>query len=135
MRRENVVLLICALGFLGLATEIRYEHRLVIERLQTGWIPIVYCGIGALACLMGMGKPGFLRTVAQYLLALGIGVSLAGLYLHTSGRIETLRVYADVWTQPGSKMMANWPPVFPPLAISGLSVIALAACWNGKRSR
>lgn len=135
MRRENVVLLICALAFLGLAAEIRYEHRLVLERLQTAWIPIVYCGIGALACLMGMAKTGFFRTLAQYLLALGIGVSAAGIYLHTSGDLQPYRVYLDVWTKPGSQVMGNWPPVFPPLAIAGLAVIALAACWNGKRAR
>lgn len=135
MRRENVVLLFCAFGFLGLIAEVRYEHRDAVQSVRAAWIPIGYSALGALASLMAMARPGFARTVAQYILALGIGVSIAGVYLHTGGNVDKFRPYAQVWQAEGNKVGGSWPPPTPPLAIAGLSLIALAASWNGKRNR
>jgi hypothetical protein len=129
-----VVLAVCALGFLVLGAEVRFEHRDVVSRDSAAWIPVVYCALAAVACLLGMGRNGA-RTAAQYVLALGVGVGAAGLYLHTGGSPGKLRPILDVWTAPASEVGPVWPPAVAPLSIAGLSLVALIAAWGDRKSR
>lgn len=135
MRRERTILALCALGFLGMSAEVRYEHREAVERVSTAWIPIGYGVLAALACLLAMAKPGGLRNFAMMVLALGVGVGGAGVWLHTEGDLRRTLAHVDAWRQPASKVRSVWPPAMAPMLVAGLSVVALAAAWPDRRGR
>lgn len=82
--RDRVILAVLFFGFVTFIFDVRYEHRYVVEDNWQGWIPVVYAGLAALGCLVGMAKQKVPRTIASIIFFLGIGVSGFGLYKHSN---------------------------------------------------
>lgn len=127
--RDRVILMLLFVGFMTFVFEVRYEHRHVIKEHWEGWIPIVYSGLAALGCLIGMAKAKSARTVAAVIFFLGFAVSGTGLYKHTQFRAVAFEkfifpdrdIYETVNGQRRSVVLSQ--PLAAPLGIMGLASV------------
>lgn len=130
--RDRIFLLLLFVGFATFVFEVRYEHRYVVKDHWEGWIPIVYSGVAAVACLLGMAKHKAMRTIAATILFLGVVVSGIGIYHHTKfepARFEKFlfpdrTVYSAEKTSDGERKTVSLPaPLAAPMGILGLASI------------
>jgi len=131
--RDRVILALLFGGFVTFVLEVRFEHRFVVETTWQGWIPIVYSGLGAVACLIGMSNSKAARVIASSIFFVGLVVSGIGLYFHTNYDVKKFEkflqpdktIYESKKAADGREVEVHLDkPLAAPLGIAGLSSIA-----------
>jgi len=124
----RVLILILAGAFAGLMIDIRVEHVDVVHERPVAWVPIIYCGVMTIACLVAFG---FWNKVARrimlplFLAAFVVGGM--GFYFHSHGDFEkVIKTSVSAWTDPNMNH-SDAPPQVAPLAFAGLGVIGVLA--------
>ena len=115
--------------------EIRFEHRTVLMDDWRAWIPIVFCGMMALAIpLATLAGARLGRYIFTGLYGLTIVIGALGVFLHSEGHLlERLIEVSIVWTksvQSGAAIQAAHPPLLAPFAFMGLGSIGLIFCFS-----
>ncbi|HEY0868279.1 MAG TPA: hypothetical protein VGE01_12910 [Fimbriimonas sp.] len=155
MKREKLVFLILAGGFLTTFLEVRYLHQDVLSEEWVGWVPVLLTPVLVVASLLALSPARALRAFAMAALAIGAVAGVAGFYFHSDGlelshmspyftaRVSepgTIVARADGddeeeggYTDTRRKKRTDEPPLFAPLGITGLALIGLAL--SAKRER
>jgi hypothetical protein len=124
----RVLAFILANAFFGLMIDIRTEHVDAVHERGIAWLPIIYSGVMAIACLVAAVywcKLARRMMLPLFLLAFVIGGM--GFYFHNQGHVaEVLKTSVTAWTDP--KMThSDGPPQFAPLAFAGLGALGVLA--------
>jgi hypothetical protein len=124
----RVLIFLLANAFLGLMVDIRVEHVNVVHEHAVAWLPIIYSGLMAIACLLACiywNKTTRLLMLPLFSVAFIIGG--IGFYFHNYGHIApVIRTSIQAWTDP--KMThSDAPPVLAPLAFTGLGALGFLA--------
>jgi hypothetical protein len=124
----RLLIFILAGGFGGLMVDIRVEHVDVVREHSIAWLPIIYSGIMAIACMAAFvfwNKTARLIMIPLFLLAFVVGG--LGFYFHNHGNfIEVARTSLHAWTDPNMNHSDD-PPQVAPLAFAGLGLIGIVA--------
>jgi hypothetical protein len=124
----RVLMFVLANAFFGLMIDIRTEHVDAVHERGVAWLPIVYSGVMAIACLIAViywGKTARRLMLPLFLLAFVIGGM--GFYFHNEGQVwEVLRASLAAWTDP-KITHSDGPPPFAPLAFAGLGALGVLA--------
>jgi len=124
----RVLILLLAGGFLGLMVDIRVEHVDVVRERPIAWVPIIYSGVMAIACVVACifwGKTA--RLVMPVLFSLALVVGGMGFYFHNHGKfVNVIETSVGAWTDPNMEH-SDAPPQLAPLAFAGLGVIGVLA--------
>src|SRR5690606_4185504 len=87
---DKFILLLVALGFLGLFMEIRYSHGGILRQTPTAYIPLIATGLGFLAALAGMAAEKKLATACGVALVIVAFAGPGGIYFHTEGKFDRM---------------------------------------------
>ena len=124
----RVLILFLAGAFAGLVLDLRVEHVDVVREKLVGWVPIIYSGMMAVACVIAFirwGKTARLIMLPLFLLAPVVGG--LGFYFHNHGNVaKVVKTSANAWTDPQMKH-SHAPPQLAPLAFAGLGAIGVLA--------
>ncbi len=128
MSLTRVLILMLASAFVGLMVDIRVEHVDVVRERTVAWLPIIYCGFMAIACLVAFGfwnKTARRIMLPLFLLAFVVGGM--GFYFHNHGDFKkVVRTSIRAWTDPNMNH-SDAPPQVAPLAFAGLGMIGVLA--------
>ena len=123
-------LLILLLGgaFSGLMIDIRVEHVDAVREHSVAWLPIIYCGLMTVACLVAFVIwNNAARMVLLGLFSLAFVVGGMGFYFHNNGHLkQVIQTSINAWTDPNMDH-SDGPPQFAPLAFAGLGVMGTLA--------
>jgi lipid-A-disaccharide synthase-like uncharacterized protein len=124
----RVLILLLAGGFFNLMIDIRVEHVDVVRERAIAWVPIIYSGVMAIACLVAFMFWGKVpRLVMPVLFSLALVVGGMGFYFHNHGDfIKVIKTSVTAWTDPNMEH-SDAPPQLAPLAFAGLGVIGILA--------
>ena len=124
----RILVLLLAGGFLGLMIDIRVEHVEAVRERAVAWVPILYAGVMAIACILEFliwNTAARIVTSALFLIAFAIGG--IGFYFHYHGKIKPVLVASiNAWTDPAMNH-SDGPPQVAPLAFGGLGAIGILA--------
>ena len=123
-----MLILLLAGAFVGLMVDIRVEHVEVIRERPIAWLPIIYSGVMAVACLAAVIVWGKIaRLVMALLFSLAFVVGGMGFYFHNHGNfINVIKTSVAAWTDPAMDH-SDGPPQLAPLAFAGLGAIGILA--------
>lgn len=127
---NRILVLLLAATLVGLAIDLRYEHVDKVRRLWEAWIPIVYSGVMAVACviLLIWWKRGS-RLVVFWGFALSVVVGGVGFWLHNRGHLEaSIQALAEAWTR--AEHHSDRPPSLAPFFFCLVGVLGMLACAN-----
>ena len=125
---SRVLMVLLAGAFAGLTSDLRVEHVDVVREHAVGWVPIVYSGVMALACLVAaIVWNDVARRVMIVLFLAALIIGGAGFYLHNHGKFARVwKRSVNAWVDPEMKH-PDAPPQTAPLAFAGLGVIGVLA--------
>jgi hypothetical protein len=122
----RLVLLILALGFLGLAGDLRMEHVDVVREQVIAWTPILYSllmGVASLLTVVFWRR--VTRRILMALFVLGFIVGGLGFYLHNRDNLDRpFQVDVGAWTNPHMRH-PHGPPANAPLTFAGLALLGI----------
>jgi hypothetical protein len=125
---SRVLVFVLANAFFGFMIDIRTEHVEVVHERGIAWLPIIYSGAMAIACVAAVvywSKLARLLLLPLFLLAFLIGGM--GFYFHNQGHVsEVLETSVTAWTDP-KLTHSDGPPQFAPLAFAGLGALGVLA--------
>lgn len=131
---NKLIVLILLGGLASLLIEIRWEHRVELERQWQTWIPLVYISL----MLIG-GVISLYRWESWGAKVMGIGFALSfvvgalGVWFHGGDHLvgNLLRVLT-AWMIPlgtnGGVKVSSEPPIMAPLAFIGVGLLGVLAC-------
>ncbi|HEX4797408.1 MAG TPA: hypothetical protein VH370_26675 [Humisphaera sp.] len=124
----RVLMLLLGGAFVGLMMDIRVEHVDVVHRRSVAWLPILYCGLMAVASVGATfvwNSRARRLMIVLFLLAFLVGGT--GFFLHNQGHIgEAITGPVHAWIDP--KMShSDSPPQLAPLSFAGLGMIGILA--------
>jgi hypothetical protein len=124
----RVLILLLGGAFSGLMIDIRIEHVDAVRDHAIAWLPIIYCGLMTVACLVAFvlwNKPARMVMLALFSLAFVVGG--IGFYFHNDGHLtHVVQTSISAWTDPNMNH-SDGPPQFAPLAFAGLGAIGSLA--------
>jgi hypothetical protein len=124
----RVLILVLAGAFAGLMVDIRVEHVDIVRERSVAWLPIIYSGFMAIACVVAFGfwnKTARRIMLPLFLLAFVVGG--LGFYFHNHGDLkEVIKTSINAWTDPNMNH-SDAPPQVAPLAFGGLGAIGILA--------
>ena len=125
---SRILILLLAGGFAGLMSDVRVEHVEVVREHGIAWVPIVFSGVMAVACLAAAVLwNDVMRRVMIVLFLAALAVGNIGFYLHNNGKIgRVLRRSVNAWVDADMKH-SDAPPQTAPLAFAGLGVLGILA--------
>ena len=115
-------------GFMLMLTQVRYDHRMILEKQPIAWTPVVFSVLMIVACVLGLSfwnRGGIMVLAVGFLIAIAVG--LLGLWYHTDG--HPLREVAhdlSVWVTKIPD--EDRPPTLAPLAFAGFGLLGWCAC-------
>jgi hypothetical protein len=115
-------------GFMLMLTQVRYDHRMILEKQPIAWTPVVFSVLMIVACVLGLSfwnRGGRMVLAVGFLIAIAVG--LLGLWYHTDG--HPLREVAhdlSVWVTKIPD--EDRPPTLAPLAFAGFGLLGWCAC-------
>jgi hypothetical protein len=122
----RILILILAGAFGGLMTDIRVEHVEVVHHHTIAWLPIIYAGFMAPACVVAFvfwNKNARRTMLPLFLVAFVVGG--LGFYFHNHGNLQdVIKNSIDAWTDPEMDL-PDGPPQTAPLAFAGLGLIGV----------
>jgi hypothetical protein len=122
-------------GFVLLLTQIRYDHRMILQKQAIAWTPIVFSILMIVSCVLGLclwNRGGRSALSIGFLIAIAVG--LLGLWYHSDGhpiRETTHDLSAWVRKIPDE----DRPPTLAPLAFVGFGLLGWCACAKRFRSK
>ncbi len=142
MKSEKLILLLVALGFLGLFVEIRYSHGGILAQTPSTYIPLAATALGFLAALAGMAAEKKLATICGVVMILVSLTGPGGIFFHTEGKFDRLGDTLKSNTRQERLARANGQyggpfeerPLLAPLSITGLALIGAICLLGSKRS-
>ena len=125
---SRILILVLAGAFGGLMMDIRVEHVDVVHQRSVGWMPIVYSGFMAIACLVTLVRWNKAARLTMAVLSLGtFVVGAMGFYFHNRGHLtHVINTSISAWIDP-TMTHSDGAPQFAPLAFAGLGVLGLLA--------
>lgn len=131
MKKENLILIIVAMGFLFLVMETRHSHAGTWGNHPTAYIPPVACGLGFIACLAGLAAEKKLATFLGWFMIVISSVGPLGVFYHTEGDVAQLQsmlnsnVREERLLRQDNKLGGPFEerPLLAPMSITGLSLI------------
>ena len=125
---SRVLVLLLAGAFAGLMADLRVEHVDVVREHAVGWVPIVYSGVMAVACILAaMVWNDVARRIMIVLFLAALGVGGTGFYLHNNGKfMRVMKRSMNAWVDADMKH-SDAPPQTAPLAFAGLGVVGVLA--------
>lgn len=125
---NRLIVLFLLGGFVLLFVEIRYAHRVILDKHPIAWTPIVFSCLMMLVCLGSLvfwNHGG--RQVLLFGFFLAIPVGFLGFWLHTDGHpIKEVAHDLSVWVVKIPD--EDRPPALAPLAFAGLGALGFVAC-------
>lgn len=123
-------------GFVLLALEIRFEHRVVLGETRLAWTPIVYSlamlPIGAIG-LWRWENGG--RKLLRWAFGAALIVGAMGVWFHAQGRgLSALIPVLSAWRLPigtAGSAPEGMPPILAPFSFFGLGAMGVLACSRG----
>jgi hypothetical protein len=73
-------------GFIVILTQVRYDHRVILQKQAIAWTPIVFSILMIVSCVLGLSfwnRGG--RSVLALVFLIAIAVGLVGFWYHTDG--------------------------------------------------
>ena len=109
-------------------TQVRYDHRMILEKQPIAWTPIVFSVLMIVSCVLGLS---FWNHGGRSVLAVGfliaIAVGLLGFWYHTDGH-PVREVAHDLSVWAAKIPDEDKPPTLAPLAFAGLGLLGWCAC-------
>lgn len=132
MKKENLILVVIALGFLFLVLETRHSHAGTWSNHPTAYIPVAACGLGFLICLAGLAAEKKLATALGFIMIGLSAVGPLGVFYHTKGDFQQLQtmltsnVREERLLRQDNQMGGPFAekPLLAPMSISGLALIS-----------
>ncbi len=131
-----LAMLALAAGFIILAIEVRYSHRLELAKHPIAWTPIVFSALASLMSLLSISRSQKVRQAAAFVFLLGIAVAGVGMMEHTKNNpVRSLRVLQPLGIEvPGANVDADlMKPPLAPLSMAGLGVLGAILVWPSKK--
>jgi len=115
-------------GFFVILTQVRYDHRVLLQKEPIAWTPIVFSILMIVSCVLGLSfwnRGGRSALAVGFMIAIAVG--LLGFWYHTNGRplrAVTHNLSAWVTKIPDE----DKPPALAPLAFAGFGLLGWCAC-------
>lgn len=142
--RDRFLLFVLAFGFAVVALELNELHRFVVKYYQIAWLPIIFCWLAFLLCLIaGFAKKPKLRKWMGVPLLAGLVIGPVGFWNHIEGEFEHLEgllVPAGRQVDPDDEEEEQYhgedAPPLAPLSLTGLSLMGAMIClWDERKGR
>lgn len=141
--RCAILLGVLAGGFLTTAIEVRYLHRSVLGEEWQAIIPVVFCAVATVACVLAIAPSKVVRSVSAVVMLVGVVTGSYGVIVHSEGEaaafqrlfIASIAARADDDDDEHGRESEEEPPVLAPLGIAGLSMIGLLVLLPGPREQ
>jgi hypothetical protein len=125
---NKLMVLILMGGFVVILTQVRYDHRMVVNETAIAWTPIVFSILMIIACLLGLtfwNRGG--RQVLLFGFLIAIVVGLLGFWLHTKGHLSRgVGHELSAWLRKIPN--EDKPPALAPFAFVGFGLLGWIAC-------
>jgi hypothetical protein len=115
-------------GFMLILTQVRYDHRMILQKQPIAWAPIVFSILMILTCILGLcfwNRGGRSVLAVGFLIAIAVG--LLGLWLHTDGH-PLRKITHDLSAWVTKIQDEDEPPALAPLAFAGFGLLGWCAC-------
>lgn len=136
MKKDRLLLLLVAFGFLALTVETRYAHAGAWEENRLAMAAPLTCAVAFLACLVGVAAEKKLATFTGVILLVCAVSGVFGVLLHTRndlGKLQTLinsnareqRLALSLDPKNREKLIEE-RPYAAPLSVTGLALLGAA---------
>lgn len=136
MKKDRLLLLLVAFGFLALTIETRYAHAGAWEENALAMAAPITCAIAFLACLVGVAAEKKLATFTGVVLVACAIAGAFGVLLHTGndlGKLQTLvssnsreqRLALSLDPKKQGQLIEE-RPYAAPLSVTGLALLGAA---------
>ncbi len=115
-------------GFIVILTQVRYDHRVILQKQAIAWTPIVFSILMIVSCVLGLSfwnRGGRSALAVRFLIAIAVG--LLGFWYHTNGRpVRAVTHNLSAWVKKIPD--EDKPPALAPLAFAGFGLLGWCAC-------